>query len=287
MTDPTTTTTAAKPSGLTAAIVRVEKAVVAVGMGIMGVVVFFDVIHRMASRDRGVLMRMLSGHSGEDATWANPIGTALGCAVLLGVCYAALRTRGEPATRRTAIKSVVVAGAIYGGLRLFVFVLPNGLVWSQTLGLVLMLWVGLVGASLAAHEHRHLSLDLGSKLWPKKALPMVQAVGNVVTAGFCLVFAFLAVKSLGDHFKDYADTDGAGGIFVALPIPKWAAFSVIPVAFVIMAVRFLAQARDGVLKGEIEDDDPLKLLGMAPSSSSDGSSVAVPATKPTLESEAS
>lgn len=263
MTDPTTTTTA-KPSGLTAAIVRVEKAVVAIGMGIMGVVVFFDVIHRMASRDRGVLMRIF----GEDATWTNPVGTAIGCAVLLGVVYAALRTRGEPASKRTAIRSVVVAGAIYGGLRLFVFVLPNGLVWSQTLGLVLMLWVGLVGASLAAHEHRHLSLDLGSKLWPKKALPMVQAVGNVVTAGFCLVFAFLAVKSLGDHFKDYADTDGAGGIFVALPIPKWAAFSVIPVAFVIMAVRFLAQARDGVLKGEIEDDDPLKLLGMAPSSSS-------------------
>jgi TRAP-type C4-dicarboxylate transport system permease small subunit len=248
----------------TSLLVRIEKAIVAAGMGIMGVVVFFDVVHRVASRDRGILMRIF----GEDATWANPAGTAIGCAVLLGVVYAALRTRGEPAEKKTAIRSVVVAAAIYGGLRLFVWVLPNGLVWSQTLGLVLMLWVGLLGASLAAHDHRHLSLDLGSKLWPKKALPTVQAVGNVVTAGFCFVFAFLAVRSIGDHLKDYTDTDGAGGIFVALPIPKFAAFAVIPVAFVIMAVRFLLQARDGILKGQVEDDDPLKLLGMASSSSS-------------------
>ena len=279
MSDPTTTTTTTTALGpasgaLAAAVVRVEKALVAGGMGIMGVVVFFDVVHRVASRDRGIIMRF----AGEDAAWANPVGTALGLCVLLGVVYAALRTRGQPASTATGIRAVVVAAALYGGLRLFVWVLPNGLVWSQTLGLVLMLWVGLLGASLAAHEHRHLALDLGSKLWPKKHLPAVQAVGNVVTALFCLIFAFLAVVSLGDHWKDYADTDGAGGIFVALPIPKWAAFSVVPVAFTIMALRFLAQAVDGVKRGVIEDDDPLKLLGMS-AVSSEGSSVGVPPQK--------
>ena len=201
MTTPATPTPSASPAPtpmarLSAAAVRVEKGIVAAGMGIMGVAVFFDVIHRIASRDRGLLMRLF----GEDATWANPAGTVLGCVVLVGVVYAALRTRGERPSLRTRIRSLVVAGAIYGGLRLFVFLLPNGLVWSQTLGLVLMLWVGLLGASLAAHEHRHLALDLGSKLWPKKHLPAVQAVGNVVTALFCLVFAFLAVRSLSDHF---------------------------------------------------------------------------------------
>jgi TRAP-type C4-dicarboxylate transport system permease small subunit len=141
-----------------------------------------------------------------------------------------------------------------------------------------MLWVGLLGASLAAHEHRHLALDLGSKLWPRRWLPAVQAVGNVVTALFCLVFAFLAVVSLRDHVKDYADTDGAGGIFVALPIPKWAAFSVIPVAFVIMALRFLAQAREGLLAGVVEEDDPLKLMGMTVPSSPPSSSSSSPSS---------
>jgi len=265
--------TTTKP-GLAATLVRIEQAIVAACMGVMALVVFFDVVHRVASRDRGLMMRLF----GEDATWANPLGTALGCVVGVAVVYAALRTRDEPASGRTLVKAVAIAGGLYVGLRLFVFLVPNGLVWSQTLGLVLMLWVGLLGASLAAHEHRHLALDLGSKLWPRRWLPAVQAVGNVVTALFCLVFAFLAVVSLRDHVKDYADTDGAGGIFVALPIPKWAAFSVIPVAFVIMALRFLAQAREGLLAGVVEEDDPLKLMGMTVPSSPPSSSSSSPSS---------
>ena len=52
---------------------------------------------------------------------------------------------------------------------------------------------------------------MGSKVWPKRAVPYVQAAGNFITASFCLILAGLAIVSLRDHFRDYAETDGAGG----------------------------------------------------------------------------
>jgi C4-dicarboxylate transporter, DctQ subunit len=233
---------------------RVEQRFVAVAMGVMGVVVFFDVIHRVASRDMSLLASILSGVA----------------AVI--VCAAAIRMRHRAAPQPAAttwIKGALAAGVLWAGLRIFLYVLPNGLVWSQTVGLVLTLWVGIIGASMAARQHRHLALDLGSKLWPKKALPYVQAGGNFLTATFCLVLAALAVVSLRDHFRDYADTDGAGGIFPAVAIPKWIAFFGLPIGFVLMAIRFYAQVMDG-FRGKVEEDDALRMLGLEIESKVDG-----------------
>lgn len=235
---------------------RIERGLTVASTGVMGAVVFLDVIHRMASRQRGLVMRFV----GEDKAWANPLGTGIGLVVGLLVVFAALRTRGEDASGKTWARAAGITAAIYGGLQLMLWVMPNGLVWSQTFGLVLMLVVGLFGASMAAKDHRHLALDLGSKLWPKALLPIMQGIGNVVTGLFCMVFAGLAVVSLRDHFSDW-NTDHAAGLFVALPIPKWAAFLPIPLAFFIMGVRFLVLARES-FAGKVEDDDPMHMLGI-------------------------
>lgn len=234
---------------------RFEQKFTAFAILVMGAIVFLDVIHRVASRERG------------------PLATAVGLVIFVVLVQAALRIRRHPPGVKTWAMALGFTAAGYGVLRLFLLVLPNGLVWSQTFGLVLMLWVGLLGASVAARDHRHLALDLGSKLWPKKALPYVQAAGNAITAAFCFIFAALAVVSLRDHFRDYADTDGAGGTFVALPIPKWAAFSVVPVAFTIMGLRFCAQVLDG-LRGKVEEDDALHMLGLDEAKPAEGNTEA-------------
>ena len=224
----------------------VEQRFVALAMSVMGVVVFFDVVHRVASRELSLFTRLVSAV----VAWL--------------VCTAALRMRQRAAPQaptKTWIQGALLAGGLYVGLRVFLLVLPNGLVWSQTLGLVLTLWVGIIGASMATRQHRHLALDLGSKLWPRKVLPYVQAGGNFLTALFCLVLAGLAVVSLRDHYRDYADTDGAGGIFPAVAIPKWLAYAGLPAGFLLMAVRFFAQVLDG-FRGRVEEDDALRMLGL-------------------------
>lgn len=246
---------ASSPS-LSARVYAVEQGFSAVATGLIGAVVFLDVVHRTASREEGFLGRMLG-----PGVWSGPVGTLLGLAFFTAVVQAALRMRGRAPGGATWGVAAAITLAGWLALRAFLWLLPNGLVWSQTLGLVLMLWVGVVGASMAARDHRHLALDLGSKLWPKALLPKVQGVGHFVTALFCFVMVALAVTSLRDHHKDWVDTAGAGGTFVAIALPKFLAFGIVPLGFSIMGLRFLAQARES-FGGKVEEDDALHMLGL-------------------------
>ena len=221
-----------------------ERTFVAWATGFMGVVVFLDVMHRTASRDEGYLKTIV----------------VLAC--LSPFVFGAVRMRGEQNGVRAAGITFGLLALVFGALQLFLVLVPNGLVWSQTLGLIMMLWVGCFGASTATYENRHLALDLGSKLWPKAALPYVQGVGNLVTAAFCGMLAFLSVYSLHSHYGDYLDTDGAGGTFVAIVIPKFLAFTVIPMGFGLMGLRFTAQAMQN-FAGTVAEEDTLQMLGMA------------------------
>ncbi len=221
----------------------IEQKFVALALSVMGVVVFFDVVHRVASRELTPFWKVV---------WF------VGAVLLVG---GALQLRGQPPGLKSWAAAVGIVALCYGGLRLFLLLIPNGLVWSQTLGLVLMLWVGVIGASMATREHRHLALDLGSKLWPRSMLPKVQGLGNLVTSLFCLSLALLACVSLRDHFRDWSDTDGAGGVFPALAIPKWIAFAGVPIGFALMTVRFFAQSLES-FRGKVEEDDAMHMLGL-------------------------
>ncbi|MCC6810014.1 MAG: TRAP transporter small permease [Deltaproteobacteria bacterium] len=233
-----------------------EKRLTAACLVVMGAVVALDVAHRFWTRQQGLFARVYGG--GDFASYASKL---TGGAIVLAFVYGALRTRGRSGGFNTFARALgIVLGAVVA-LELFVWILPNGLVWSQTLALALMLWVACLGASMAAFEHRHLALDLGSKLWPKKALPYAQAFGHLITGLFCAVLGVLAIYSIKAHFSDYVDTDGAGGIFAALPVPKWIAFMGMPVGFFVMAARFLAQTKHA-FQGEVEEDDPLQMLGL-------------------------
>jgi TRAP-type C4-dicarboxylate transport system permease small subunit len=243
-------------SRLSQTIYAVERRFAAVATGLIGGVVFLDVVHRTASREEGLLGRFLG-----PGPWTGPLGTVLGVVFFTAVVQAALRMRGRAPSASTWGLAAAISVGGWLALRAFLWLLPNGLVWSQTLGLVLMLWVGVVGASMAAHDKRHLSLDLGSKIWPKALLPKVQGAGHLVTALFCLVLVVLSCVSLRDHYRDWASTDGAGGSFVALALPKFLAFAIVPVGFLVMAVRFLAQMLES-FSGQIEEDDALHMLGL-------------------------
>lgn len=223
---------------------KVERFLAATGLWVMGLIVFLDVVHRAATRTR-------------TSAWPSVVGWSMFALMLFG----ALRMRGLPATLKTAALAVWGTASAYGLLALFVLAFPNGLVWSQTLGLVFMLWVGCLGASMATHERRHLALDLGSKLWPKQVLPYAQALGHFATALFCLLFSLLSVVSVRSHFTEWSETSGAGGIFVALAIPKFMAFAIIPVSFVVMAARFAIQGVHSA-RGEVFEEDTLQMLGL-------------------------
>ncbi len=224
---------------------RAERGVVAVMLAGMGSFVFLDVFHRVSTRTESLL--------------ANPLFTGAVAAVL-GVF--AMRTRGD--TSGAGVGKGVAVGVGFAVCQFgFVRLVPNGLVWSQTFALALTLWLGLIGASLAAHDGRHLALDVAAKLWPPALAPKVVALGHLVTAGFCVLVLVLGYRSTIQHIDLWQQTEHAGGTLSGTSIPKWFAAMAIPYGMLALAFRFTLEAVR-TWRGEIEigGDDTLKQLGI-------------------------
>ena len=222
---------------------RAEKAVVAGMLAIMGAVVFLDVLHRVSTREGSWL--------------ANPLVVA---PLVGGVAILALLTRGvsQPVAKGLGI-GVGLAAAQFA----FVKLVPNGLVWSQSLALALTLWLGTIGASLAAHDRRHLAMDVGAKLLPPSIAGKAAAIGHLLTASFCALLFVLGVRSVLGHWDLWTATDGAAGNLSGLALPKWFPALAIPYGMAVLVFRFTLDAwRTWTGRLEVGGDDTLHQLGI-------------------------
>ena len=81
--------------------------------------------------------------------------------------------------------------------------LPKGFSWAQSYSLVLLLWVGFLGASIAAMQRRHLRVDLTRKLCPPKHLALFNAISYFIAALFTSVIVYLGFIYLFGHDSSY------------------------------------------------------------------------------------
>lgn len=174
--------------------------------------------------------------------------------VLFGLVYLAVMTRtireGEKSMKgkRGLLIAVGITAAVAGATYIYTEAFPSGFVWAQKLALVAMIWVSLLGASLATYERAHLALELGEKIWPRKILHFVKAAAHGVTSAFCVVLLVLSIRMVMDQ-KGWEATIEANDW-----LPTWVAILILPYAFAAMAVRFLAQTYTLATK----KDQPLK-----------------------------
>lgn len=232
-------------------LLRVEKTVVAAVLAVMGLVVFFDVVNRTVA--------------GESPLFSAGLVVA---GAVLGALAAGSRRRPV-----SPVRGAIAGGLGAAALAALPFVFPNGLVWSQPLALALTLWLGTIGASIAAHERRHLALDIGSKLWPAAVAPYAAAFGHLATGVFCVGLFVLAWRSLfgfsldgqlvQGHIEVWSSSDGQGGTLSGTAIPKWAAVASIPYGMAMLAFRFGLEAwRAATGRAPTDADDPLHQLGI-------------------------
>jgi len=220
---------------------RVERWLVAAILVVMGLVVFLDVVHRVSTRQGSLL--------------ANPLLVGVAFSVLGAL---ALRTRGRSPVGGIAVG---LGAALFQQALIRLF--PNGFIWSQALALALTLWLGLLGASLAAHDRRHLALDVGSKLWPARLAPKAVAVGHVLTAAFCAAVVWYSGESVLDHLGTWSESGHQAGTLAGTAIPKWFAAAAVPYGMAALTFRFLDEAVR-TWRGEIQvgGDDTLHQLGI-------------------------
>jgi len=126
---------------------------------------------------------------------------------------------------------MIVAAFAQIALRNFMGV---GLPWSESLVRYLVLWVGFIGASLAAREGRHITIEV-IKLRPSAGgRRYLAAVSQLCAVVVCALMTWAAVKFVHD--------DAQIGTRTFLDLPTWILETIIPATFAIMSLRFLLRA---------------------------------------------
>jgi TRAP-type C4-dicarboxylate transport system permease small subunit len=117
--------------------------------------------------------------------------------------------------------------------------LSVSLFWIDPLMRHLVLWVALLGASVATRENRHISIDLLSGRLGPAAQAWLQAGLNLFSAIVCLLLVMPAVRFIQEEFQV--------GKILALSIPVWASQTVMPVMLAVLGLRFLLKALQALM----------------------------------------
>lgn len=217
-----------------------ERGLVLVALLVMAAVVFIDVVWRTA-------------HSVEGSA---AYGFAAGIGVLCLIGGFTARWPGARAVHR--LGASVVAYLVLALATYVITLAPNGFGWSQKLALVLIVWVGLLGASMAAKEGRHIAVDAVKRVIPSQWVRSFEVAAGLLTVGLCVVLTLLAAEYAQSNWADWRASEMRAFVFESLGWPYWVATMPIPIGFGLMAARFL-----GVVIYGAKEVDLLTSVGAA------------------------
>lgn len=124
---------------------------------------------------------------------------------------------------------------------LFRNVLSVGLYWIDPLLRHSVLWVALLGASVATREDRHISIDLLSEKLGNKSRAYLQVGLNLFAAVICLILVRPAIRFVQEEY--------AVGKILAFNIPNWASQTVMPLMLTVLGLRFLGKTWSNLKRG--------------------------------------
>jgi TRAP-type C4-dicarboxylate transport system permease small subunit len=230
------------------AIYKGERVLVVAATALMTLAVFMAVVWRIFASPESRLLVWLCALIDVPVDDAQDSGLSLfsdclGFGLWLTWVVLALRTaqKGKP-WRSSLGFGLLIATATVAGAKLMVWWLPGGLVFSQRLALALLLWVVLLGSSMAAHTRRHLVLQAAQKLiHPAQSIP--HAVVGLMMAGlFTLFLAYVGGVYAWANFMTWVESDGYAGTFESIAIPYWTVTLSFPIGFGLTFLRFTGQA---------------------------------------------
>ena len=124
----------------------------------------------------------------------------------------------------------------------------TGFGWADELVRLMVLWLAMVGSIAACRENRHIRIDALSHILPDWAVNTFRVLVDLFAAAVCAVIAVQAWRYLQVEIE-YEDT-------VLVDTPAWIAHSIMPVAFALIAYRFVIssckQASNGLFNREPE-----------------------------------
>jgi TRAP-type C4-dicarboxylate transport system permease small subunit len=106
----------------------------------------------------------------------------------------------------------------------------SGIIWSEALLRVLVLWVGLLGAMAATRDDRQITIDVLSRVLPERWKDSIRVITDVFTSVICAAVAWFSWRMV---LMEYEFPTIAFGV-----VPTWVCQLVLPVAFLIIASRY-------------------------------------------------
>ena len=120
----------------------------------------------------------------------------------------------------------------------------TGFSWIDPMLRLLVLWTGLIGATVASRDNRHIRIDLFSRLLSPRVHLYIQVVVGLFTMMVCAIIAW---HGAGWVRMDYLDQlTGFEGL------PAWLLEIIIPVAFGLIALRYLIHSAEWLKQAVFE-----------------------------------
>ena len=138
---------------------------------------------------------------------------------------------------------VVVSGAQIVLRNLF----DTSFLWADPLLRVAVLWVGMIGAMVATRSDRQISIDALSRFLPDRWKARVRVVTDLFTAVVAGIVAWNAGRLVLD--------DRAAGSMVMNGVPLWVCETILPLAFGVIALRYLLFAWHHLRLGVVEEEE--------------------------------
>src|SRR6266542_6565626 len=112
------------------------------------------------------------------------------------------------------------------------YVLGTTFSWGEELIINLLIWAGLIGSSLALRMGIHIGVDIFVQKFPPRVAKALTLLGLGLGLAFCLTLAVLSVR-----FVIFLMSSGQ--MSIGLEIPMWIPYLCLPIAFGLMALRYL------------------------------------------------
>jgi TRAP-type C4-dicarboxylate transport system permease small subunit len=219
---------------------RIESGAVVVATAVMTLSVFLSILWELFAASDSHCLPLVH------AVWADaPAWVADWCAALLWSALCVLgMLRAKPAWRRlhALVAGIGLAASVIAAGRGLVWLLPEGIVFSQRLALSLFMWVVLLGVSMAAHKRRHLAVQAIQRAIAPDRQRAHGALVLAIAGLFTLFLTFESARYCWTTFSVWLQSDGQAGVLESLPIPVFLVTLAIPVGFLLTGVRFLVQS---------------------------------------------
>ena len=151
-------------------------------------------------------------------------------------------------SRRYAAFEDLVTGAclalgltlvLYGVIMRYVFSSP--VYWVDEISTYLVVWGAILGWAVAERDRRHIRVTLLFDRLPSRGRRVADIAASAVSAGFCLMLAYMALVLELRYFR-------SGQLTLNTQSPLWVVYSSVPVAALMLGGRYIAKCLD-LLRG--------------------------------------